>query len=124
MEEKPQVVILDYHLNSLNPKAADGIKILERIKKENEDVNVIMLTSDDHIDIAIKSFKHGALDYIVKSESQSLKIKNALVNIFRMMEVKKEAKRYQQLFTMLAVCVGLVVGGLGATWQLAPHLLR
>lgn len=123
-EVKPQIVILDYHMDSKNPKAADGIKLLDWIKKENEDTNVIMLTSDDHIDIAIKSFKHGASDYIVKSETQSVKIKNSLLNVFKIMTVKGESKRYQQLFSVLAVSIGLLVGGLGATWKLAPWLLH
>ncbi|HET6245183.1 MAG: response regulator [Bacteroidetes bacterium] len=43
-EVKPQIAILDYHLNSITPDAANGIKILDWIKKEHKETFVIMLT--------------------------------------------------------------------------------
>src|SRR4051812_42625427 len=57
-KEKPQVVILDYNLNSKHTDAANGINVLDWIKKEDKETNVIMLTSQDNIEIALKSFKH------------------------------------------------------------------
>ena len=123
-EEKPQVVILDYHLNGNNPKAVDGITILARIKKENEETNVIILTGDDHIDIAIKSFKHGASDYIVKTETQSQKIKYSLINIFKIIEAKSEAKGYQHLLIAGIVAVSLMVGGFAAALVFAPWVFK
>src|SRR5688572_12009113 len=87
-EQKPPVVILDYHLNSTNPNAADGITVLDWIKMRNVETNVIMLTSDDNIETALKSFKHGATDYIVKTETKFRKINNSLFNLFLMMEAK------------------------------------
>ncbi len=124
IEDKPQIVILDYHLNSNNPKTADGIKILDRIKKESEETYVIMLTGDDHIDIAIKAFKHGAADYIVKSASQSQKLKYSLVNIFKMMEAKGETKRYQRLLIAVSMIVGLMIGGFTAVQLVDPTFFR
>src|ERR1035441_782872 len=81
-DEKPPIVILDYHLNGTNPDAVDGIKVLDWIKKENSATNVIMLTADDKIEIAIKSFHHGASDYVVKTETKFNKINYSLLNIF------------------------------------------
>ena len=51
-EIKPQIVILDYHLNNRYPDAADGIQVLDWIKKENRDTNVVILTNDDNLEIA------------------------------------------------------------------------
>jgi len=112
-ELKPQVVILDYHLNSKYPDAADGIIVLDWIKKENDDTDVIMLTSDDKIDIAIKSFKHGAFDYVVKTETQFMKINYSLLNLFRIMKAKNEARKYkfaiQLLLSFIVLQVGIVI---------------
>ena len=41
-----------------------------------------MLTSDDHIDIALKSFHHGASDYVVKAQNQFEKINESILKIF------------------------------------------
>ncbi len=109
-EENPQVVILDYHLNSKYPDAADGIKILDWIKKENTETNVIMLTINDNIDIASKSFKHGASDYVVKTETQFMKINYSLSNLFKMMNAKSDAKRYKNVIKLFMYFIALQVG--------------
>jgi len=109
-QEKPQVVILDYNLDSMQPEAANGIKILSRIKKESPKTSVVMLTGDDHIDIALKSFHLGASDYVVKTSTQFKKINYSLQNIFKIMEAKSEATIYKYIvigFFML-VAVGII----------------
>lgn len=63
-KNQPDLVILDYQLNSLSPNAQDGLQVLDIIKRNNSTTKVIMLTSNDHIDIALKSFHYGASDYI------------------------------------------------------------
>ncbi len=123
-EDKPQVVILDYNLNSINPDAMNGIKVLDLIKKESHDTNVIMLTSEDNIDIALKSFKHGASDYVVKTETKFRKINFSLFNLFKMMEAKKDAKRYKYMAVGFLVCVTLLVGGVIVVEMLNPSLLK
>jgi len=94
-QEKPQVVILDYNLNSKYPNAANGIEVLDWIKNENDETFVIMLTSNDHIDIAIKSFQHGASDYVVKTETQFMKINYSLHNFFKIKEAMSDSIKYK-----------------------------
>ena len=108
--EKADVVILDYNLNSQIPDAANGIKVLDWIKKESPDSSVIMLTSEDSVDIASKSFKHGASDYVVKTETKFRKINYSLANLFKVIEAKNEAKKYKRMmFTVFAWIVALLV---------------
>ena len=123
-EEKPQVVILDYHLNSKYPDAADGIEVLDWIKKESPITNVIMLTVDDNIDIALKSFHHGASDYIVKTDTQFSKINYSLLTLFKMLEAKREARRYKNLVVVIFLCVAFFVGGVIAIQIIEPSLLK
>lgn len=108
-EVKPQVVILDYYLNSKHPEAVDGIKILDWIKKENSETNVILLTSDDTLDIAIKSFKHGASDYIVKTETQFTKINYSLSNLFKMIKAKSDVIKFKYTIKLLLYFIALQV---------------
>lgn len=98
-ENIPDLVILDYQLNSLSPSALDGLQVLDKIKLNNNSTNVIMLTSNDHIDIALKSFHSGASDYVVKTENQFIKIKDSILNIFKKneLEFQKEENHKLQL---------------------------
>lgn len=122
-EEKPQVVILDYHLDNRNPNAANGVKVLDWIKKTNNETNVILLTRDDNIDIALQSFKHGASDYIVKTDTQFRKIIFSLFNLIRMMEAKKNGKRYKYMFIGICLFITLMVGIIATIQIIEPSLL-
>lgn len=82
MQVMPELVILDYYLNSNSPNAANGLHVLGEIKKNNIDTSVIMLTSNDQIDIALTSFHHGASDYVVKTDSQFKKINHSIHKLF------------------------------------------
>ena len=120
---KPQVVILDYHLNSKYPEAADGIEILDWIKKENHETKVIMLTNDDKIDIAIKSFKHGASDYVVKTETQIMKINYSLSNLFKMIKGMGDAKKYKLTINLLLGFIVLLVAAVVSVLIMIPSHL-
>ncbi|MDP2387800.1 MAG: SpoIIE family protein phosphatase [Bacteroidota bacterium] len=77
----PELVILDYYLNSKSLDAIDGLQVLQKIRNCNSETSVIMLTSNDHIDTALKSFHGGASDYVVKTEKQFKKIIDSIFKI-------------------------------------------
>lgn len=122
--EMPELVILDYHLNSKYPDAANGINVLDWIKKENPETNVIMLTSDDHIDIAIKSFKYGASDYVVKTETKFKKINYSILNMVKVIEAKREAKRHRNMAIGFFFCFALMVVGVFVIQLFLPTVLK
>ncbi|MBI5539440.1 MAG: response regulator [Bacteroidia bacterium] len=111
-EKNPQIVILDYHLNTKNPLASDGIQVLDLIIKENPDTKVLILTGDDNVDIALNSFKHGASDYIVKTDTQFRKVIYSLFNFFNLIEAKNETRKYKFIAIILFACLALLIGGL------------
>lgn len=123
-EEKPQVVIVNYHLNNKYSDGVDGIKVLDWVKKENYETHVIMLTNDDHINIALRSFQHGASDYIVKTETKFKKINYSLLNSFKMIDAKRDLRRYKHLAVGLFLCVALLIGGVIAIQLFDPSLFR
>jgi len=44
----------------------DGIELLRHIKRENPECEVIMITGHGDMNLAIKSLKHAATDFITK----------------------------------------------------------
>jgi two-component system, OmpR family, response regulator len=68
LDEQPDAVVLDYHLNSKEKDAANGIDILKEIKKRNKALPVIILSSQESYGTAAKTIMHGAVHYVVKSQ--------------------------------------------------------
>ncbi|MBK6753775.1 MAG: response regulator [Flavobacteriales bacterium] len=66
----PDLVLLDYYLNSVVKDAADGMRILEKIKKLDRQVHVIMLSSQTQYGIALQTVQKGAEQYVIKGKDQ------------------------------------------------------
>lgn len=74
----PDVVILDYQLDSVVTNAANGLKILEQIKKLDQEITVIMLSSQDQYGKALQTIVKGALEYVVKNDTAFKRIDHIL----------------------------------------------
>jgi len=78
MGEAPDVVILDYNLDSVDKDAANGSAILEEIKKLDYSIHVIMLSSQDAYGTALQTITKGAEDYVIKDADAFDKIVNII----------------------------------------------
>ncbi len=96
LADKPDVIILDYHLNSIDKEAINGLETLDRIKKFNPSIPVIMLSSQDKIEVAVNCMKHLAFDYIVKSETAFLRLQKAITAIFHNQKIEKALSWYME----------------------------
>lgn len=74
IEEQPDIIILDYNLNSVKKDAANGLIILEEIKRLNDKVKVVMLSSQEASWIILKTVAMGVSEYVVKDENAFEKI--------------------------------------------------
>jgi len=96
ISQNPDVVILDYHLNSVDKNAINGLETLDRIKSLNPLIPVIMLSSQDKIEVAVNCMKHQAFDYIVKSETAFLRLQKAITTIFHYQKIEKALSWYME----------------------------
>jgi signal transduction histidine kinase len=60
-EKNPPIVLTDIKMPGI-----DGVELLRRIKRENPDTEVIMITGHGDMDLAIRSLKNEATDFITK----------------------------------------------------------
>ena len=91
---KPDIIILDYHLDGIDENAMNGMETLDKIKACNQKFPVIMLSSQDKIDVAIDCMHHKATDYVVKSETAFVRLQAIIENIFRYQKMEKELSWY------------------------------
>ena len=96
ISQNPDVVILDYHLNSIDKNAINGLETLDRIKTANQTIPVVMLSSQDKIEVAVNCMKHQAYDYIVKSETAFIRLQKAITTIFHYQKIEKALSWYME----------------------------
>ena len=92
----PDAVLLDFLLPGRN-----GTEILEELKSRNIQTPVIMLTSDDSAETAVKCMKLGAVDYLTKPfnlEEVKIVIQKTIEKESLQHEVKYLRKVYSELF--------------------------
>lgn len=104
----PAIVILDYHLNAHKPEAKNGVQILADVKDKNPNAQVIMVSGQDKIQVAVDSMKYGAYDYIVKGETAFARMENTIKRINELEESKYayDASKKSIRFLIIAmVCI-------------------
>ena len=69
ISENPDIIILDYYLNTVQKDAANGLEILNSIRKYYPDTHVVMLSSQESYATALQSIQKGAEQYVIKDDS-------------------------------------------------------
>lgn len=78
LAEKPDVIILDHYLNTVQKDAANGMEILQIIKKNYPHAHVIMLSSQERYAVALQSIQKGAEHYVIKDKDSFKKIEEMI----------------------------------------------
>ena len=94
LSKHPDVIVLDYHLDGVVKNAINGIQTLDKIKEIYIDTPVIMLSSQDKIEIAVSCMRHKAFDYVVKSETAFVRLQKVISSIFKYQKMEKELNWY------------------------------
>ena len=85
LNEFPDIVTLDYRLPDIT-----GLEVLKRIRQENADIQVILISEQKDIDTVVSLLKLGAYDYITKSDDIKDRLLNTVKNIRNDISLKRE----------------------------------
>lgn len=96
LSHEPDVIILDYLLDGIEKDAMNGIETLDKIKAFNPDIPVVMLSSQDKIEVAVNCMHHKAFDYVVKSETAFIRLQKIISTIFKYKKLEKELCWYME----------------------------
>ncbi len=91
LNKEPDVITLDYRLPDMK-----GLEVLKEIKAINEDIQVVLISEQDDIEVVVELLKHGAYDYIVKSSDVKERLLNTVNNIRQGSRLKKEIVSLRQ----------------------------
>ena len=97
------VVITDIKMPGI-----DGIELLRKIKSKNPETEVIMLTGHGDLELAIKSLKHEATDFITKPINDDA-LEMALVRAFEKIQMRRKLKEYDRNRAMYDVFINELI---------------
>ncbi|NBX26849.1 MAG: response regulator [Chitinophagia bacterium] len=105
----PEVIVLDYHLNAHDKSAKNGVEVLKMIKDNYPKVEVIMLSGQDKIEVAVESMKYGAYDYVLKGETAFSRIENIMNNISELHKIKSINNAYKRTIIYLGIGLSIFI---------------
>lgn len=96
ISHNPDVIVLDYNLDGMNKNAMNGIETLHKIKRFNQNIQVILLSQQDAIDVAINAIHYKAIDYVVKGENAFPRIQKIITTILNFKNIEKSQNWYRE----------------------------
>lgn len=94
LNHKPDAIILDYHLNNTDKTAMNGMQTLDKIKIIDPEIPVVMLSSQDEIEVAVNCMHHKAYDYVVKSPTAFMRLQKNITTIMHHKKLEKQLTWY------------------------------
>jgi len=92
---RPPIVLTDIRMPIM-----DGIELLRKVKEENANTEVIMITGHGDIDLAIKSLKYEATDFITKpinTDALEIALKRAHERISMRRKIREYTENLERL---------------------------
>lgn len=78
----PNIVIIDYFLNSKYEEAQNGIEIIKRIKAQKPQTSMIVLSAQENFNVALDAIKQYDCFYVQKNEEAFNKVEQFMKTIF------------------------------------------
>lgn len=109
--KKPDIIILDYQLDSITQGAMNGMQVLKKLIEQIPSVPVIFLSSQENPEFSANIIQLGAFNYILKGEHAIHKLEIVLHNALGKINLEKKLSS-QKIFNyiLLALFIACVAG--------------
>lgn len=91
IDSETSVLLLDYNLDEQS-----GDYTFKRVKKEYPNTEVVIVSGQKDIEIALQLLEHGAFEYIVKNDEAKKRIIYTLNKLSKQSELKKQVDNLQK----------------------------
>jgi DNA-binding NtrC family response regulator len=90
LDQKPDIIFLDHNMEDIT-----GFEVLKKIKRQNPNIYVIMISGQENIKTAVDALKYGAFDYIIKDNMVASRMNLIITKIIK---VKEELNKSNPTF--------------------------
>lgn len=83
LKKNPDIIIIDYFLDSKYYDAETGLEIIKQIRTEKPEVNIIVLSSQEDIDVVLEMVKKYNCSYVKKDAEAFEKVGEIVAEIYK-----------------------------------------
>lgn len=113
MNEKPDIIVIDYRLADDSTNAMNGVEVMKQIKSISKDNEVIIISGQDKLDVVINAIKNGAAEYIPKTENTYQRLHSVLKNSISNLKLFRTNRQYMignlVVATMLLIFLTIMI---------------
>ncbi|MES2618673.1 MAG: sigma-54 dependent transcriptional regulator [Bacteroidota bacterium] len=91
LHELPDIITLDYRLPDIN-----GDELLKKIKEFRPSIEVIIISEQDDIEVAVELLKLGAYDYLIKNTDLNSRLFNNVNHLIKKMSLEQRLETLQE----------------------------
>jgi DNA-binding NtrC family response regulator len=117
LDNDPDIIIVDYPAGATREDTERGSNLLREIVSKKPETDVVIISPTDSNDHALEMVKYGASDYVVRNESEFVRLENTLYSIIRKRKLLKELKSYKTATIILGILLIIAAIGLVVMFQ-------
>ena len=91
LHQIPDVITIDYRLPDMK-----GDELLQKIKAFNEEIEVIIISEQSDVDVAVRLLRKGAFDYLVKSKEVKDQLHHTVKQLKDKLDLKKKVDQLEK----------------------------
>ena len=95
-KEHFDVVLLDMNFQRGRTEGVEGLQWLERIRKHDSEMVVILMTAFGDVELAVKGIRAGAFDFILKPW-QNAKLHASILSALKLKQTNMEKEKYRNV---------------------------
>lgn len=103
MDRHPEIVILDHHLGTTK-----GLDLLKQVKAAHPQVEFILLSAQESMNVAVHALKYGAYDYVEKNTRAFSKV-NYLIRKIQFEISERRNSKIQKQLQYASIILGVVM---------------
>ncbi len=121
--DKPAIVLLDFQLEVGNPQAKNGLQYLRKIKRMEPDTEVVMVSAQESLEIAVDAMSYGAFYYVIKNEGAHLRTQFIINKILKERKTARELRNQKRITLVFGIIAAIAVLGIVTLNILYPGLM-